>query len=97
MSGGNAVNSACNSASASDLMLNTVEAALSSDGALRFLEPVRLERAQRVLVTYTELADESVNALLERAGVGGRLVECQARCRPGRTSRRRVPRAQIYR
>lgn len=42
-------------------MLNTVEAVLSSDGALRFLEPVRLERTQRVLVTFTELTDESVN------------------------------------
>ena len=42
-------------------MLNTVEAVLSSDGALRFLEPVRLERTQRVLVTFTELADEPVN------------------------------------
>lgn len=50
-------------------MLSTVEAVLSSDGALRFLEPVRLDRTQRVLVTFTEQADESINGALlsERA------------------------------
>ena len=42
-------------------MLNTVEAVLTSDGALRFLEPVRLERTQRVLVTFTDLADDSAS------------------------------------
>ncbi len=40
-------------------MLNTVEAVLGSDGALRFLEPVKLGRAQRVLVTFTEVQDET--------------------------------------
>lgn len=50
-------------------MLNTVEAVLSSDGALRFLEPVKLERSQRVLVTFTEAQDESSSGALlsERA------------------------------
>ena len=50
-------------------MLNTVEAVLSSDGALRFLEPVKLERSQRVLVTFTEAHDEAAGGALlsERA------------------------------
>ena len=45
-------------------MLNTVEAVLSSDGALRFLEPVKLDRAQRVLVTFTEAHDETFSGAL---------------------------------
>ena len=45
-------------------MLNTVEAVLSSEGSLRFLEPVRLDRSQRVLVTFTEVHDESANSAL---------------------------------
>lgn len=50
-------------------MLNTVEAVLSSEGSLRFLEPVKLDRSQRVLVTFTEAHDESANSALlsERA------------------------------
>ena len=40
-------------------MLNTVEAVLHPDGALRFLEPVRLASAQRVLVTFTQPLDEA--------------------------------------
>ena len=40
-------------------MLNTVEAVLQPDGALRFLEPVRLASAQRVLVTFTQPLDEA--------------------------------------
>ena len=51
-------------------MLTTVEAVLSSDGALRFLEPVQLDRAQRVLVTFTEMHDESASgALLSEAAL----------------------------
>ena len=42
-------------------MLATHEAILNPDGALRFLEPVRLASAQRVLVTFTEPVDESVD------------------------------------
>ena len=42
-------------------MLTTLEAVLHADGALRFLEPVRLAGAQRVLVTFTEAADEAVD------------------------------------
>lgn len=42
-------------------MLTTVEAVLDADGALRFLEPVRLAHAQRVLVTFTEPVDEAVD------------------------------------
>ena len=45
-------------------MLNTVEAVLSSDGALRFLEPVKLDRAQRVLVTFTEAHDDTSSGAL---------------------------------
>ena len=42
-------------------MLATHEAILNPDGALRFLEPVRLASAQRVLVTFTEPVDEAVD------------------------------------
>jgi hypothetical protein len=53
-------------------MLNTVEAVLGSDGALRFLEPVRLDRPQHVLVTFTEALDESSNgALLSEQAMAG--------------------------
>lgn len=50
-------------------MLTTVEAVLGADGALRFTEPVHLVRPQRVLVTFTEPLDESMNgaALREKA------------------------------
>lgn len=41
-------------------MLTTVEAVLDTDGALRFVEPVHLAHAQRVLVTFTEPLDEAV-------------------------------------
>ncbi|MCU0919833.1 MAG: hypothetical protein MUF08_08410 [Burkholderiaceae bacterium] len=40
-------------------MLNTVEAVLQPDGALRFLEPVHPSGAQRVLVTFTQPLDEA--------------------------------------
>lgn len=40
-------------------MLHTVEAVLQPDGALQFLEPVRLATAQRVLVTFTQPSDEA--------------------------------------
>lgn len=39
-------------------MLHTLEAVLEPDGALRFLEPVRIQRAQRVLVTFTQPQEE---------------------------------------
>jgi hypothetical protein len=42
-------------------MLTTVEAVLQPDGALRFLEPVHLTAAQRVLVTFTEPVDEALD------------------------------------
>lgn len=42
-------------------MLHTVEAVLQADGALRFLEPVRLTEPQRVLVTFTRPLDEAVD------------------------------------
>ncbi len=50
-------------------MLTTVEAVLQADGALRFLEPVRLAGTQRVLVTFTEPVDETVDgaSLSERS------------------------------
>ena len=40
-------------------MFTTLEAVLQADGALRFLEPVRLQGTQRVLVTFTQAADEA--------------------------------------
>ena len=42
-------------------MLTTLEAVLNPDGELRFLEPVHLTSAQRVLVTFTEPLDEAVD------------------------------------
>ncbi len=51
-------------------MLTTVEAVLDTDGALRFLEPVRLVHAQRVLVTFTEPVDE----LMDGAGISERAL-----------------------
>ena len=42
-------------------MLNTVEAVLQTDGVLHFLEPVHLAAAQRVLVTFTHVQDESLS------------------------------------
>ncbi len=42
-------------------MLHTVEAVLQADGALRFLEPVRLTEPQRVLVTFTRPLDEAID------------------------------------
>lgn len=42
-------------------MLTTLEAVLQPDGALRFLEPVRLTESQRVLVTFTQPVDEAVD------------------------------------
>ena len=38
-------------------MFTTLEAVLQADGALHFLEPVRLQGTQRVLVTFTQAAD----------------------------------------
>lgn len=43
-------------------MLTTLEAVLQPDGALRFLEPVYLSTAQRVLVTFTEPVDEALDS-----------------------------------
>ena len=42
-------------------MLHTVEALLSPDGELRFLEPVQLTGQQRVLVTFTQPHDEAAS------------------------------------
>ena len=42
-------------------MLTTVEAVLQADGALRFLEPVRLTATQRVLVTFTQALDDAAD------------------------------------
>ena len=42
-------------------MRNTVEAVLQTYGVLHFLEPVRLAAAQRVLVTFTNVQDESLS------------------------------------
>ena len=42
-------------------MLHTVEALLNADGALRFMEPVQLTGAQRVLVTFMPPASETVS------------------------------------
>lgn len=50
-------------------MLHTVEALLTADGALRFLEPVQLTGVQRVLVTFTQPVDEALSgaALSQRS------------------------------
>lgn len=42
-------------------MLTTVEAVLQANGVLHFLEPVHLAGTQRVLVTFTEPADEAMS------------------------------------
>lgn len=42
-------------------MLQTVEALLNPDGALRFLEPVHFTGAQRVLVTFTQPLDDALS------------------------------------
>ena len=42
-------------------MLTTLEAVLNPDGELRFLEPVHLTSAQRVLVTFTEAVDDATD------------------------------------
>ena len=49
-------------------MLTTVEAVLQADGALRFLEPVHLVGPQRVLVTFTQASDETLDGMLSRVG-----------------------------
>ena len=51
-------------------MLTTVEAVLQPNGALNFLEPVRLDAAQRVLVTFSQARDEVASgALLSQASL----------------------------
>jgi hypothetical protein len=45
-------------------MLNTVEAMLQPSGTLKFLEPVHLEKPQRVLVTFTQPEDEATSGLM---------------------------------
>lgn len=40
-------------------MLHTLDAVLQPDGALRFLEPVHLASAQRVLVVFTQPSDDA--------------------------------------
>ena len=42
-------------------MRNTVEAALQTDGALQFSKSVRLAAEQLVLVTFTDVQDESLS------------------------------------
>jgi len=42
-------------------MLNTVEAVLQANGELKFLEPVHLVGAQRVLVTFTQPLDDTLS------------------------------------
>ena len=46
-----------------NFMLTTVEAILQTSGKLQFLEPVRLDRPQRVLVTFTSPTDEIISGL----------------------------------
>lgn len=42
-------------------MLTTVEAVLQPSGTLKFLEPVHLDKPQKVLVTFTSPADEALS------------------------------------
>ncbi|MGF1643632.1 MAG: hypothetical protein ACFCUJ_08290 [Thiotrichales bacterium] len=44
-------------------MFTTLEAVLQPNGDLKFLEPVHLEKPQRVLVTFTSPIDESFSGL----------------------------------
>ena len=44
-------------------MLTTVEAVLQPSGTLRFLEPVHIDKAQRVLVPFTSPDDEALSGL----------------------------------
>ncbi len=44
-------------------MLTTVEAILQPGGTLQFLEPVHLDKAQHVLVTFTASGDETLSGL----------------------------------
>ncbi|MDP3330468.1 MAG: hypothetical protein Q8S55_00510 [Methylococcaceae bacterium] len=44
-------------------MLTTVEAVLQPGGTLKFLEPVHLDKPQRVLVTFTHADDEALSGL----------------------------------
>lgn len=44
-------------------MLTTVEAVLQPGGTLKFLEPIHLDKPQRVLVTFTTPDDEALSGL----------------------------------
>ncbi len=44
-------------------MFTTVEAVLQPGGTLKFLEPVHIDKAQRVLVTFTTTEDEVLSGL----------------------------------
>ena len=46
-----------------DFMLTTLEAVLQPSGKLQFLEPVHLDKPQRVLVTFTSPDDEALSGL----------------------------------
>lgn len=45
-------------------MLTTIEAVLQPGGTLKFLEPVHLDKPQRVLVTFTSPVDEALSGLM---------------------------------
>jgi len=45
-------------------MLTTIEAILQPSGALKFLEPVHLDKPRRVLVTFTTPDDEALSGLV---------------------------------
>ena len=73
-------------------MLTTLEAVLQPDGALRFLEPVRLTESQRVLVTFTQPIDEAVDgASASQASLSSDWLSAEedaawAHLQPGHTS-----------
>ena len=70
-------------------MLTTLEAVLQPDGALRFLEPVRLTESQRVLVTFTQPVDEAADgASASQASLGTDWLSdaAWAHLQPGHTS-----------
>ena len=50
-------------------MLKTFEAVLETDGSVRLVEPVRLPRPQRALVTILDEESESETALLSEAAL----------------------------
>jgi len=50
-------------------MLKTVEAVIETDGSIRLVEPVRIPRPRRALVTILDEENEGETALLNEAAL----------------------------